>query len=94
MTARRTMKNWGAVLALPFAIACGTTEAEEAPSVQTAVVGRGDLMITAEATGNVEPVRKVEVKSKASGEILRLHVDIGDQADWDHKTLLCVRPCL
>jgi len=75
------MKTWGAVLALPLAIACGTTEAEEAPSVQTAVVGRGDLMITAEATGNLEPVRKVEVKSKASGEILRLHVDIGDQVE-------------
>ena len=81
MTASRIMRSWGAVLALPLALACGTTEAEEAPTVQTAVVERGDLMITAEATGNVEPVRKVEVKSKASGEILRLHVDIGDQVE-------------
>jgi HlyD family secretion protein len=45
------------------------------------MVERGDLTLTAEATGNVEPVRKVEVKSKASGEILRLHVDIGDQVE-------------
>jgi HlyD family secretion protein len=37
------------------------------------------MRITAEATGNVEPVRKVEVKSKASGEVLRLHVDVGDE---------------
>ena len=81
MTASRIMRSWGAVLALPLALACGTTEAEEAPTVQTAVVERGDLMITAEATGNVEPVRKVEVKAKASGEILRLHVDIGDQVE-------------
>jgi HlyD family secretion protein len=36
------------------------------------------MRITAEATGSVEPVRKVEVKSKASGEVLRLHVDVGD----------------
>jgi HlyD family secretion protein len=36
------------------------------------------MRITAEATGNVEPVRKIEVKSKASGEVLRLHVDVGD----------------
>jgi HlyD family secretion protein len=42
-------------------------------------VRRGSLIIRAEATGNVEPVRKVEVKSKASGEILRLHADVGDQ---------------
>ena len=38
-------------------------------------------MIIAEATGNVEPIRKVEVKSKASGEVLRLHVDIGDEVE-------------
>ena len=38
-------------------------------------------MITAEATGTVEPIRKVEVKSKASGEVLRLHVDIGDEVE-------------
>jgi HlyD family secretion protein len=39
------------------------------------------MRITAEATGQVEPVRQVEVKSKASGEILRLHADIGDRVD-------------
>ena len=60
---------------------CGEGEAavEGAPSRLTATVRRGDLIIRAEATGNVEPVRKVEVKSKASGEILRLHADVGDQ---------------
>jgi HlyD family secretion protein len=62
--------------------ACGDGEAAEgsgAPTRLTATVRRGDLEIRAEATGNVEPVRKVEVKSKASGEILRLHADVGDQ---------------
>jgi len=39
------------------------------------------MRITAEATGQVEPVRQVEVKSKASGEILRLHADIGDRVE-------------
>ncbi len=82
MTAYRILGLWGLVLTLPLAAACGgTTEADEAPTVQSALVERGDLMITAEATGNVEPVRKVEVKSKASGEILRLHVDIGDRVE-------------
>lgn len=59
---------------------CQTGEAAEdaGPRLITAVATRGDLLIRAEATGTVEPVRKVEVKSKASGEIVRLHADIGD----------------
>ena len=61
--------------------ACSSAEvAEEAePTRLTADVTLGDLLIRAEATGNVEPVREVEVKSKASGEILRLHIDVGDE---------------
>ncbi len=57
---------------------CGMGEASEAPALQSAEVVRQTMRITAEATGSVEPVRKVEVKSKASGEVLRLHADIGD----------------
>jgi len=58
---------------------CGRGEAAEAPALQAQPVLRQNMRITAEATGNVEPVRKVEVKSKASGEVLRLHVDVGDE---------------
>jgi HlyD family secretion protein len=36
------------------------------------------LEVTAEAAGLIEPIRLVEVKSKASGEILRLTVESGD----------------
>ncbi len=73
------MRLRGATFLLPVLAACGTGEAGEASRVQTAAVARGDLMITADATGNVEPIRRVEVKSKASGEILRLWVDVGDE---------------
>ena len=75
------MRWWGAALLAPLAVACGTSDADEAPTIQMAAVVRGDLMITVEATGNVEPIRKVEVKSKASGEVLRLYVDIGDEVE-------------
>ncbi len=75
------MRAWGAALMVPVVMACGTSEADEAPSLQTAAVTRGNLMITAEATGSVEPIRTVEVTSKASGEILRLHVDVGDEVE-------------
>lgn len=46
------------------------------PSVR---VAQRDLEITAEAAGLVEPVQIVEVKSKASGEVLRVLADSGDQ---------------
>ena len=82
MTSGRIIERfWAAALVLPLLAACSTTEAEETSTIQSAIVERADLMITAEATGNVEPIRKVEVKSKASGEILRLHVDIGDEVE-------------
>ena len=72
--------RWGgAALALLVLSACSTGEAaEDTPRLQTEDVARGDLTILAEATGTVEPVRSVEVKSKASGEILKLYVDVGD----------------
>ena len=60
---------------------CGLGEASEAPSLQASPVLRQNMRITAEATGNVEPVRRVEVKSKASGEVLRLYVDVGDYVE-------------
>ena len=75
------IKTWGGIALLLLTVtACSTGEAaEETPALQTVEPTRGDLDIRAEATGTVEPIRSVEVKSKASGEILRLHVDIGDE---------------
>jgi HlyD family secretion protein len=79
--ARRLLEGFvlgGAAVALS---ACGRGEASEAPAVQATEVIRETMRITAEATGQIEPVRQVEVKSKASGEILRLHADIGDRVE-------------
>lgn len=68
------------LLALLAVGACnGADPVEEAPGLTTMPALRDDLRLVAEATGLMEPVRTVEVKSKASGEILRLHVDTGDQ---------------
>ena len=62
-----------------WGISCSDTEANTAPAYDTAVVTEGDLSITVEATGNIEPIRKVEVTSKASGEVLGMLVDVGDE---------------
>ena len=68
------------LLALLAVVAC-ETQTEEAPGISTTPAMRDNLRLVAEATGLVEPVRTVEVKSKASGEILRLYVDTGDELE-------------
>ncbi len=51
---------------------------EEPPvTYQALPVSRGDIVVTAQATGTVQPDTVVEVKSKASGEILDLKVETG-----------------
>ena len=42
-------------------------------------VGRRDISLTIEAGGTVEPIDLVEVKSKASGQIVKMPVDVGSQ---------------
>ena len=62
-----------------WVMGCGVPEAEDSSGVSTTPVELGNLRIVAEATGSVEPVLRLEVKSKASGDVLRLHVDVGDE---------------
>jgi len=59
------------------AAACGGGK-DKAPFVQTAVVTRRNIVIDAEATGAVEPITVVEVKSKASGLITKMPVETGN----------------
>jgi HlyD family secretion protein len=42
-------------------------------------VERGDLKVSVSATGTVQPIYKIDVKSKASGTILSLKVNQGDK---------------
>ena len=60
--------------------ACGGGE-PPAPRYESATVTRGDLEVTVEASGTIEPIADVEVKSKASGEILALEAEIGDTVE-------------
>ena len=69
-----------AALVAALVAACSGGEAE-APRYETAAVERGNLRVTVEASGAIEPVADVEVKSKASGEILELRAEIGDTVE-------------
>lgn len=62
----------GALLA-----ACGAEQ--EAPVYQMVPVSTQDIVVSASAAGTVEPVTTVEVKSKASGEIMQVRVETGDE---------------
>ena len=48
-----------------------------AETVPTEAVARQDLTVSVEATGTVEPINLVDVKSKASGQILQMPVEVG-----------------
>ena len=67
--------------ALALFVAIAGSACQKAPAaviaIQTAPVERRDIVANAEATGTVEPVNVVEVKSKASGLITAMPVDIG-----------------
>ena len=63
-------------------LACSDSHASgNGGELQLAVAERRNLEIHAEAAGLIEPVRLVEVKSKASGEVLRIHVETGQDVE-------------
>lgn len=70
-----------AVLLLPLLAGCEPGEAEQENGIETVEVERRDLEITAEATGDLEPVREVEIKSRASGELVDVAVEVGDRVE-------------
>lgn len=45
--------------------------------IPTATIQRQDIVVTVEADGTIEPINVVEVKSKASGQIVKMPVEIG-----------------
>lgn len=69
-------------LLMVAASACSAGEANEANStLQTEVVARETIVSSVEATGTIEPIRIIEVKSQAGGEILELPVELGDYVE-------------
>jgi len=59
-------------------VASCSEEAPVGPAFSTASVSRGTIEVNVSSAGTVEPLTTVEVKSKASGEVLDLLVETGD----------------
>jgi HlyD family secretion protein len=72
---------------IPVAVLVGCEEAPQvlAPAVYDAVpVETRTIQVTVDAAGVVEPESMVEVKSKASGEVLAVHAETGDVVPAGH----------
>ena len=70
-----------AYAALPVTGCGGTDESSESnvrSDLLVATVKRQDVIVEVSATGVVEPIRVIEIKSKASGEIIAMPVETGD----------------
>ena len=77
-------RTWAPALGIVGAMlgaACGQSPASESvPEFETAVAEVRSLVSSVVATGTIEPIRIIDVKSQASGEILALAVELGDFA--------------
>ena len=81
---RRRWKLIVFAILLPLAVigGCGVFVAQKVRAKietrRTAEVERGDVVVAVRETGYVEPIKRVDVKSKVAGKILELAVDEGD----------------
>jgi HlyD family secretion protein len=80
---KRKIWLWTGLIVLVLVIALGVTVAARGNTTkfepsQLAKVESGDIAKSVVATGKVQPITKVEVKSKASGIVTRLDVDINN----------------
>jgi len=81
---RKRLKLIFCAVVLPLALigGCGVMIArkvkQEKDPPRTAKVERGEVVVSVSETGRVEPIKRVEVKSKVAGQLVELLVDEGD----------------
>jgi HlyD family secretion protein len=81
---RRRRIIWGSaigvvVLGAGYGVMAALRPDNKIDPSKLAAVERGDLARVVVATGKIQPLAKVEVKSKASGIVKKLYVDYGDR---------------
>src|SRR5437899_9692199 len=74
----RTAHRLAVVATLLVAIA-SCRKATPAPAYETVPVARRDIIVSATASGVIRPILTLSVKSKASGEIIAMPVQTGDE---------------
>lgn len=83
---RKRRRRWiflgGGTLVLVLVVVAATAALRPTHTIdpdKLATVERGDIARSVVATGKVEPLTQVEVKSKASGIVEKIYVDAGDR---------------
>jgi len=74
-----TLGSIAAVLVIVLTVVGFTRGGAKIDPSKLAKVEKGDLAKSVVATGKIEPITKVEIKSKASGIVKKLYVEYGDQ---------------
>lgn len=81
----RAVSTYGTVLvaaASVIAVACGATQADEpAMGLESVAAERRQISSSVAATGTVEPIAVIDVKSQASGEVLEVPIELGDKVE-------------
>ena len=82
-SSRPWIRRWAwplvGVILIAGAVAARSLLTRSAPKIAVTyeTVGRRDITMSVESNGSVEPIDLVEVKSKASGQILKMPVQVG-----------------
>lgn len=76
-------KYFGIILVIAVIFGCGKMEIQtgkmgKSGKVKAHVVEKGEITVKLEETGEIEPIKEIEIKSKVSGKITRFFVDDGD----------------
>jgi HlyD family secretion protein len=69
------------VAALTWRFTAGGRSGGAIDPSKIATVEKGTMVVSVVATGKIEPITKVEIKSKANGIIERLHVDVDQMVE-------------
>jgi HlyD family secretion protein len=70
-------KFWPLTLIVILLTACGRPADQVQATYETVPVNKRDIRVAVEAAGQIEPALTVELKSKASGQILELSAETG-----------------
>ena len=80
---RRRSKAWIGVLLLLLVVGGGVAllrshSQSQTPEGEVIKVTRGQVDVTVQEVGSIEPFRKIEIKAKVAGQVQQVFVDVGD----------------